>query len=209
MKLHSLALIGAITAFGTVAQAATLTFDFTNLYAPGVVPNGTGPFATAVLSDVGANTVNLVLTHNASSAVPQYVSMLRLNVEPGVGAITTTAIGGKTTAFDGTALDSGVDAGTSFDFRIDFGTSNAGGGINRLNSGDSITLQMVGTGLSVANFDAWSSGGTPTQALLHLQGITTDTGTTSAKLGGEAVPEPATIAVLAGLGFIAARRKRK
>lgn len=206
MKMHYLAMVGATVALGTVAQAATLTFDFNSVYT-GATPGGTGPFATAVFTDMGANTVNLVLTHNASSAAGQFLTLLRLNVDPAVGAIATTAIGGKTTAFQGATVGSATDAGTSFDFSIDFGTSNAGGGIQRLNSGDSITLQMVGTGLTVANFDAYSNGGTPVQALLHLQGIA---GGLSSKLGpGESVPEPATIAVLAGLGLAAARKRRK
>ncbi|MBX3114008.1 MAG: PEP-CTERM sorting domain-containing protein [Fimbriimonadaceae bacterium] len=205
MKMHYLAVVGATMAIGSVAQAATFTLNFTNVYT-GDTPGGTGPFATAVFTDAAANTVNLVLTHNSTSLSPQFLTLLRLNVEPAVASITTTAIGGKTTAFQSSALGSATDAGTSFDFRIDFGTSNSGGGINRLNSGDSITLQMVGTGLTASSFDAYSTGGTPTQGLLHLQGIA---GGGSSKLGGEAVPEPATIAVLAGLGLAAARRRKK
>jgi len=205
MKMHYLALVGATIALGTVAQAATLTFDFNSVYT-GDTPGGTGPFATAVFTDMGVDTVNLVLTHNASSTAGQFLTLLRLNLDPAVASITTTAIGGKTTAFQGSTVGSATDAGTSFDFGIDFGTSNAGGGILRLNSGDSITLQMVGTGLSTSTFDAYSSGGTPVQGLLHLQGIA---GGGSSKLAPEVVPEPATLAVLAGLGLAAARRRKK
>ncbi|QYK52134.1 MAG: PEP-CTERM sorting domain-containing protein [Fimbriimonadaceae bacterium] len=205
MKMHYLAVVGATMAIGSVAHAATFTLNFTNVYT-GDTPGGTGPFATAVFTDVAANTVNLVLTHNSTSASPQFLTLLRLNVEPTVGSIATTAIGGKTTAFQGASVGSATDAGTNFDFSIDFGTSNAGGGIQRLNSGDSITLQMVGTGLTALSFDSYSTGGTPVQGLLHLQGIAPNG---SAKLAGEAVPEPATFAVLAGLGLAAARKRRK
>lgn len=205
MKLNHIALVCATIALGTVAQAATFELNFTNVYT-GDTPGGTGPFATAVFTDMAPNTVNLTLTHNSSSLSPQFLTLLRLNVDPAVASITTTAIGGKTTAFVSSAVGAAVDAGTSFDFSINFGTSNGGGGVNRLNSGDFIVLQMVGTGLTAEHFNAFSTGGTPVQALLHLQGIN-DVG--SSKLAGEAVPEPASLAVLAGLGFIAARKRRK
>ncbi|MFM9872093.1 MAG: PEP-CTERM sorting domain-containing protein [Fimbriimonadaceae bacterium] len=198
--------LAALTVVASSAQASTLTFNFSQVYT-GDTPIGVSPYSTAVFTDTAANTVEMVLTHGASASTTQYLSELALNLDPGIGSITTTAIAGKVATFQSATVGGFTDAGTNFDFDVQFNTSNAGGGALRLNQGDSITLRFVGTGLSTANFNALSSGGTPVYALLHMQG-TLPIGST--KLAGDPVPEPASMVILGGAVLAAvARRKRK
>jgi hypothetical protein len=195
--------LGALTIFSTSAQA--LTFDLNSVYT-GATPGGGSPWATVSFTDSGVGIVDMVVSHNASSAAGQFVSLLELNVDPSVGTITGSAIGGKVATFNSVATGSFNDAGTSFDLKVDFNQANSGNGAQRLLAGDSVTIQLSGTGLSAANFDALSVGGTPVRSMMHIQGIN---GGLSGKVT-EGVPEPASMVVLGGAALAAiSRRKRK
>lgn len=203
-KMKKFALIMGFVVASVAAQAATLTFNFDSVYT-GATPGGGTPWATVTLTDTGVDMVDLTVSHNASSAAGQFITLLRLNVDPSVGVINGSATGGKVATFDSVSNGSQVDAGSSFDFAVDFNTSNAGNGAQRLLAGDSVTIALSGSGLSVANFDALSSGGTPVRALMHIQGID---GGLSGKVT-EAVPEPASMIVLGGAALAAFARKRR
>lgn len=193
-----------LVALGGSAQAATLTMNFDSLYT-GFMPNGSAPWATVVFTDNGANTVDMVVTHNSTSASGQFVTKLLLNLDPIVGSVSGSAIAGKIATFNSVSVGSTNDAGTTFDFTVDFNQSNAGNGAQRLLPSDSVTIQLVGAGLSVANFDALSVGGTPVRALMHIQGID---GQNSGKVT-EGVPEPASMIILGSAALAAFARKRR
>ncbi|MBV6457810.1 MAG: hypothetical protein HONBIEJF_00930 [Fimbriimonadaceae bacterium] len=171
----------------------------------GFVPGGPAPWATLTIADVAADTVELTLTHNATSASGQFITSLLLNMDPVPGTITAsnqTPIN----KFDGPftyGTDSINDAGVLFDAKQGFETSNSGGGANRLKPGESVTFRLTGTGLNETDFLA-KSPGTDILAMVHIQGID---GANSGKIA--AVPEPATMVALAsGLAIVARRRKR-
>jgi hypothetical protein len=94
----------------------------------------------------------------------------------------------------------------TFDFSIDFKTTNAGSGASRLLPGDAVTIRLTGTGLDALDFDEFSTGGTPLRALMHIQNTPGQDG--SGKVT-ESVPEPATMLVLSGIAALVAARKKR
>lgn len=191
----------AVMASASIASAA-IQFDFSNL-ATGSTPAGTAPWATLVGNQNGANRVDFTFSHNASSAAGQFITRLYLNISPFPGNLALTLVGATPQYSSHSFSQNGhSDASSSFDFEMQFGTSNAGGGLARLEPGESMSFFITGTGLTESSFLAMS-GGTPRQAMIHLQGIP---GGQSGKL--TPVPEPATLGVL-GIGAIALLRRRR
>lgn len=203
-------LIG-IGAFVGVTANAVVIFDFNTVYT-GVLPGGTAPFATATISDVAADTVRLRLDHNAGSADGQFITQLNLNMVSVPSSISFSNY--VNLAKFNLPITYGenffTDAGTQFDMKVQFQTSGAGGGVNRLKPGEFVSVDMTATGLTANNFLAYSNpvdGMPPVLALLHMQGIGPD-GEESGKLEG--VPEPATLLALgAGLAALASKRRKK
>jgi len=187
------------------AASQALIFDLTTTYT-GATPQGTAPWGTVTISDVAANTVNVRFDHNAGSASGQFLTSLYLNLNPFVGSI-TTANEVNSNKRNGT-IDVNVDgvhgaAGNLFDIGISFNTSNSGGGVNRLKPGEFWSIDLIGSGLTAASFNAANNKGNYVGA--HMQGIP---GGLSGHL--TAVPEPASMAALGlGLaGILRARRRR-
>jgi hypothetical protein len=197
-------MVGAL-ALTSQAVAATLTFDF-NTVVSSDTPGGTPAWASAVFTDFAPDTVDLVVSHNASSAAGQFVSLLRLNVDSAVTGVSASAIGGKTSTFASASFGQATDVGTTFDFSIAFNTNNAGNGANRLLPGDSVTIRLTGSGLDASDFDEFSTGGSPLRALMHIQNTPGQDG--SGKVT-ESVPEPATMLVLSGIAALVSARKQR
>lgn len=191
-------------AVAAASSQALVVFDF-NTVITGATPGGSAPWATLKIADVAADTVELTLTHNASSASGQFITNLLVNMNPVPGSVTAsnqTPLG----KFDGAfsyGTDSINDAGIKFDGEQGFETSNSGGGVNRLKPGESASFRLTGAGLNETDFLS-TSPNTNVYAMIHLQGID---GGLSSKIA--AVPEPASMVALAsGLGIVARRRKR-
>lgn len=203
-------LIG-IGAFVGVTANAVVIFDFNTVYT-GVLPEGTPPFATATISDVGVDTVRLRLDHNVGSANGQFITQLNLNMVsvPGSISFSNYVNLNKFNLPITYGENFFTDAGTQFDMKVQFQTSGAGGGVNRLRPGEHVSVDMTATGLTANNFLAYSNpvdNMPPVLALLHMQGIGPD-GEDSGKLEG--VPEPATLLALgAGLAALASKRRKK
>lgn len=202
------AVVAGLGAGFAVTSQATLIFNFNNLLT-GDPPAGTGPWATLTIDDIAPDTVRLVLTHNASSAQGQFISKLLLNLTSVPGNI--TGIGPFDAKLNGPPQfgeDAFPDASYRFDVKIDFHVSNANNGALRLKPGESVTVDIFGTGLNENSFFATADGSQgPIYGLIHLQGIN---GEGSAKLDPDVIPEPATLlAVGAGLAGLVARRRRK
>ncbi|QYK52133.1 MAG: PEP-CTERM sorting domain-containing protein [Fimbriimonadaceae bacterium] len=202
---RALAIAATLGVLGSSAYAASFSMDFTNVVS-GPTPGGTSPYASAVFMDSAPDVVRLVLTHNSGSAAGQFLTQVNLNVAPGITSVAAYAMDGKTTAFQNYSFSQVTNAGSTYDFTLNFGTSAANGGVARLNPGESVEFLLEGAGLNANSFNAYSSGGTPQLGLVHIQGLANGQ---SAKLGAEAVPEPATMAALAGLGLAVARRRKK
>lgn len=191
---------GAALVLAGTSQAATLTFDFNNIVTSSGTPAGSAPWASAVFSDVGVDTVNMTLTNMASDP-DEFLARLRLNVHASVAAVGASVLADPNGAFNAFSFltDSFTDAGSDYDIDLDFKTSMG----NRLLTGDFITVQFTGSGLDAMDFNSLSSRGEPQLALLHLQGID---GGGSAKLSP--VPEPATALLAIALAPLLRRRKR-
>jgi hypothetical protein len=101
-------------------------------------------------------------------------------------------------------LGGGVGPFNPWDLVVNWATSNAGGGVNRLNVGEWSSFTLVGAQLSNLFF---GSGSNPS-AMIHVQGLT---GGGSTKYGPSPVPLPAAgfllFGAMGGLGLFAARRK--
>lgn len=184
----------------TTSQAV-VTFNFTELVT-GDPPQGTSPWATLTISNAGANTVDMTLSHNAGSAQPQFLTELLLNVNPFPGNLTlienSPVIVGHSFSLDGFN-----DASGRFDMMVEFETSNSQG--NRLEPGESVSWQVTGTGLTENSFLALSTHNLNVYAMVHVQGIG---GQGSGKIAP--IPEPASFVAMGGalLALLARKRRR-
>lgn len=192
-----LAFVGLVV--GGASAQALITMDF-EVVLTGATPGGASPWATLTIQDIAADTVEMTLTHHATSTAGQFVSRLWMNIEPFpndlVFSTSSSKISGHTFSQDGINT-----VGGPYDFSVQF---NLAPPAARLLPGDSATWQVSGTGLTENSFLAMSPGGI--QAMIHIQGIGP---------GGEdsghitVVPEPATmLAIGVGLAALAARRRR-
>ncbi len=179
-----------------------VTFDFTELVT-GQPPGGSAPWATLTIENAGTDTVDMTLAHNATSASGQFISLLLLNMDPYPVDPALIESSPKIVDWD-FGPDAFPNAGGRFDMQVKFATSNAGGGVNRLKPGESVSWQVTGGGLIETDFQSLSTGGLNVFTMIHLQGIA---GGGSAKLAP--VPEPASLLVLvAGSALLLIRRRR-
>lgn len=196
-RFTALALLGSLVA---VHANAIVVFDYSNVIT-GATPGGAAPWATLTIANAGPNKVNMTLTHNASSADGQFITELLLNIDSFTGPYMFDIFSPKITSI-GTISNDFPDAGGFFDMQMKFGTSNSNGGANRLKPGESATWSMTGTGLNENSFLADSAGNASYRTMIHMQGLANGQ---SSKVG---VPEPGTMSLVAGLAFMAARRKK-
>ncbi|MBX3117980.1 MAG: PEP-CTERM sorting domain-containing protein [Fimbriimonadaceae bacterium] len=204
MKMKTILTVGVMLGTMTAATTASaaIQFDFSVL-ATGSTPSGTAPWATLVGTQNGSDRVDFTFTHNASSTAGQFITRLYMNIAPFPGNLNLTLIGSPPQYSSHSFSQNGHnDASSSFDFEMQFGTSNANGGLARLEPGESMSFFITGTGLTESSFDVMSAG-TARKAMIHLQGIP---GGQSGKL--TPVPEPTSMAVL-GIGALALLRRRK
>jgi hypothetical protein len=207
LRAPMLAMIGAFALLGAQADAAIFTFDFDTLITGD--PPGGSAIATMTIEDAGADSVLVTLNHNSTSAAGQFITGLWFNVDPFVEVTQSSQT--PVNKFDGPISlghNSLLDAGLNFDLSQAFQTSNAGGGANRLNPGESVSFMLSGSGVDAADFvsTAIPNGGNRDDvlAMIHLQGIE---GGGSAKIGS-VVPEPATMGAV-GIGILALLRRRR
>jgi hypothetical protein len=211
-KAYRLGLLALALPIFAVQASADVTFDL-NMVVTGDTPVGDDPWARVTIEDIGANMVRITGYNLTDEEDGQFITDFFLNIDPFVNdLVASNFVNGAKFNPDDTAYfgeDSFGTAGYNFDLRFSFDTTNSGGGEFRLNPGQSAGFDLTGTGLSSASFLAFA-GKTGEQefnlyALAHVQGIPGD-GEGSSKIG--AVPEPATMSVLA-LGAAALLRRRK
>lgn len=189
----------------SAVPALCVTFQFNTVHssAAGLNPFGPGPWATLDFVQNGADRIDFTLTNNTSVESGQFLRNLYLNIDPFV-AVTSSLIGGDTGSVQSIQISNnghGHATASNFDVKVNL---NPGG--NRLTGGEFVSWSLVGTGLTTDNISVFSGGSSPARAMIHLQGIP---GGQSSHITPDAVPEPATLAVLAGLPALAAFRRRR
>ncbi|MFT0752594.1 PEP-CTERM sorting domain-containing protein [Synechococcus sp. RC10A2] len=176
-----------------LAQAsASIVFNFNTVWTGGT-PIGPSPWATMTITDI-AGGVQISLTNSPTNASGQFISKLNLlfNALPtgsnstGDPYVTSISLGNYT------------DAGLSFNVGVNFKMAPP---LQRLLPGGTSTFKLFG--VSTSDF-----AGLNDSAMVHIQGIPTDTGTISGKI---IAPEPGSlIAIGTGLaGLLGLRRRRK
>lgn len=199
--LSALIIAGAVS-----AQSAVVVFNFDTLIT-GDMPVGNN-IATLTITDMGLDTVQFDLSHNATSQSPQFIGELWFNLSP----YTTMTQSGQTpiNKFSGFSqgLDTEQNAGLNFDGNQSFVTSNSGGGANRLKPGESVQFTISGAGIDALDFLSTAvpqgQNRSDVLAMIHVQGIP---GADSGKMAA-VVPEPATLGAVA-IGLLALARKRR
>jgi hypothetical protein len=220
------------------ASAGTLSFSFETVFngtSPGGNNGSAAPYATAVFTDVDANTVSLTLTSSLENAA-HYISDMTFNFNPlkslsdlaitqasGSGTLTNpsvTASGGIVKNANNLSLGGSGSTGTGFDIQFNWGSANSGGGIQRFNNTDTNMFTITSaSGVSVQDFNYLTSNNR--YAGIHVAGINNNQSGAVASASavytpttapGQAVPEPLTIlgaATAAGFGAAFKRRLAK
>ncbi len=204
MKIRLIpAVVLAGVAFAGPSASAALTFDFNAIISGS--PVGGPTYATLLIEDAGANTVNFTMTNTMDGNVSggQFISKLMLNVDPYVNGNMTWS--NPTISSYSFNQDGENDSGAKFDYEVRFETSNSGG--NRFVAGDVVTWSVTGTGLTEDDFDAISAGNAQYEAMIHIQAIP-NSGSSAKVIPGAPVPEPATFLAL-GLGLAALIKRRR
>jgi hypothetical protein len=187
-----------------VPSASAVTIDintcWTECSAP-ALPNVT--VATLTFNNTVANTVQFTLTNTQSnlgaaiSGSGAFLSELWYNYT-GSSTLTFTKVNFAAVNNGGTfAQGTLTNAGLSFNLDLDLPTSNAGGGVARFKNGESLVWTLSGTGLDASQFSTATRS-----TMVHLQGVTTQAGSTKyVNGGGSTVPEPASVLLL-GSGLV-------
>jgi hypothetical protein len=186
-------LLASLVSLVALAQAsASIVFNFNTVWTGGT-PIGPSPWATMTITDI-AGGVQISLTNSPTNASGQFISKLNLlfNALPtgsnstGDPYVTSISLGNYT------------DAGLSFNVGVNFKMAPPP---QRLLPGGTSTFKLFG--VSTSDF-----AGLNDSAMVHIQGIPTDTGTISGKI---IAPEPGSlIAIGTGLaGLLGLRRRRK
>jgi hypothetical protein len=207
--MFSRALFLTTVLFAGSASAATFQldfdYDFSNpLDLDSQIPDGPSPWATAFFEDAGLDTVNLTFSVGANEVTEVY-----LNSDVGGLSFTTlddSAVSSSTITY----TSNGFQAGSDGEFDILIALPPPGG--DRLTTGEFVSYQITGAGLTANSFNSWSN---PTEtsvtgpflgaAKFQSTGLE---GEESAWIAAVPVPAAAWLfgSALAGLGWM---RRRK
>lgn len=198
---------GALAFSAVCAQATVINWSYdTVLSGQTDTPVGPAPWATLVISDVSANTVDFVLTNTSVFFYPsaptlntQFLTALQLNLVPGLDPADLVLTNIHNTV-DFSNQTNGP--GGSFDLAVSGPTKNSG----RLTPGEFAEWTLSETGLSANSFLADSSGPNGgLLTLLHIQGIP---GTSNEGSTWVTVPEPATLGcMIVGLAALLGKKR--
>ena len=209
MGYRRLAIMAAGLALGIPAlSSADVSWQF-NTLVTGDNPGTSTPWATLDCTDI-AGGAQFTLTYSGDATVGSFLSQLDLNFNGDMP--NDISFSSSDASVLGASFGSFVDAGSSYDVMVMFDTSNGNGG-DRITPGESVTFNIMGTGVDCEDFHVLSSPQGDNQgylALLHIQGLGPNN-EGSAKVAPGAVPEPASMAALGmgALGLLARRRRAK
>jgi hypothetical protein len=163
----------AVLAVGSLAMSAEAVpnYQLNNVFS-GFTPSGPAPWATAIFTDAGANTVTLTMTVLAGSG--QFITEWDFNSAVTTG-LTFTYVAGSSTNPAATSVQLGsnsfqADGDGLYDIEFDFAS---GPPSSRFDAG-TVVYTITGTGITAATFDLLSSpagGAGPFHTAAHLQGI--------------------------------------
>ena len=194
MNLRKAAYLAGAGAFLALpAFASAFSWDF-NTVISGDTPSGSAPWANLTGTDNGSGGVDFTLTFFGNNGADSSEFLKQLDIAYS-GDTSGSSISSGDTRITGTSVGSFVDAGGTFDFKIDFNTAN---NLPRVNPGDTVDF-------SISNV----SEGDFTTGLLHINNTPGPEG--SGKVAPGPVPEPASMAALGigALGLISRRRRNK
>lgn len=220
MKMKKTFLAAAVLALAATMPAKAVVVDFQDEFSGGTNCANlvTGCATLEITSILGG--VHFELT---GTMIPgEFISGIYGNLGPFV-VPTVANITGNTTAMNGTFQFSQdafkADGDGFFDWKLEFNTSNAGGGALRFNNTDTLSWDFLG--VTLANIDSRSVGGPIDKNgfffATHSQGLFEGgsgwfNGTPHGEINPTVtpVPEPETYALmLAGLAAIGFMRKRR
>ncbi len=180
-NLQSILGIAVVTVAGVLnSSASSVSYDFGSV-SGGATPAGTPPWAEAVFSDAGANTVTLTLTAGGLGQ-GSFVSSWYFNLNPSLDSKSLDfTVSGSTGAFTGPSIMTGANgfkAGPDGKFDILFGFATTGDDSALFGSGDSLTYTISGiSGLTADDFNQLStsaSGSGAYASAAHVQPGSTD-----------------------------------
>lgn len=227
-SIIAVAVIGSQVCGGQTT-AATISYDLNIEFSGGTAPSGFAPWLSATFDDgggIGSVTLTLDVVNLAST---EFVREWYFNLDP---ALDPTALAfsapTKTGSFANPTISLGVDQFKAdgdgrYDILVAFATG--GGPSQRFNAGDQAVFTITGIStLTAASFKFLSApdgGHGPFHTAAHVQGTGggEDSGwVTTVVPGGSddpiVIPEPSTwllalLAICAGLGHVARRRRRR
>lgn len=186
--------LAAITCFlltaGT-AQAATVSVSFSTFFTGEDL--GAVELATLEATQLGGD-VEIVFTNTAFAHANSFETQLYLGYGgPADSSVGLTNVSGVATDSFQTNAGSFVNADATFDILVAWGTSNKGGGISRLEPGESSTFLLTDALLSLL----FGGSGRDPFAMIHVQGL--NSGNSTKYVGTIApVPLPAALPLFAG-----------
>jgi hypothetical protein len=209
--LRLLALAAVITSLAAGQASASIVFPLDFEFSGGTSPEGTAPWLTATIEDLGLNMVRLTMSAD-SLTDSEFISTWRFNLDPSLtGSLSFTPIDISAVSFVDALYspDTYKVAGNRFDIDFQFARANK----NRFNAGETVIYDITYSGDGTFDALAFNFGSSPDgtyQSAAHVQGI--GSGSFSGWIGNTTViPEPTTTALLSfgGLGVFGARRLRR
>lgn len=161
--LHAVPAAVLLAAMAVPAQAATVTFEYTQSFGA-VAPDGPAPYATATIVDTGVDTVTLTMSVAATVNLADVTAMY-FNLDPALDPtlLSFNRIGGTGPTAAQTTINTGVDAfradGDGFyDILFDF-PPPPGQQDGLFNAGEELVYEISLPGLDASAFNFYGAPG--------------------------------------------------
>ena len=206
----SVALAAVLGTFAGQSSAAIATIDYNIEYTGAQAPVGASPWLRLTLDDHGGTGSVDLKVEALNLTGNEFVTEFLLNLDPSLNpANLVFSAPTKTGTFANPTIGKGTDAfggggGSLFDINIGFDNAPPS---DRFGAAEAVLYTLTLAGLNVASFDFKSTGANAQTVSAHVQGIGPDD--EGSGWLTNIVPEPTSLAAVAGLGMIVARRARR